>query len=192
MIATPDLGVCLAAAAASGAVGIGLDQVARALADVRRIPGRLERVPSDSPFEVFVDYAHTDDALKNVLSALRELTRRHLIVVFGCGGDRDKTKRPAMGRVASRLADYSVLTSDNPRTEKPDDIIDDIRAGFGTASSFEVVEDRRGAIRRALELADEGDVVLIAGKGHETFQEFEKTTVSFDDRQIVKMELGVD
>jgi UDP-N-acetylmuramoyl-L-alanyl-D-glutamate--2,6-diaminopimelate ligase len=180
----------LAAIAACGDLGVEMECVSRALSEITHIPGRLEEIRSASGFSVFVDYAHTDDALLNVLSTLKEITKGRLIVVFGCGGDRDRTKRPAMGAVASDLADYSILTSDNPRNEDPSSIIAEIEQGFKATDRFEVVEDRREAIERAVAMAESGDTVLVAGKGHETFQEFDKTTVPFDDRQIVKEILG--
>ena len=176
-VATPLIGRhnvfnCLAAASAAVALGVDLDTVASALADVPHIPGRLERVPTDRDFAVFVDYAHTDDALVNVLSSLRPVTDGRLIVVFGCGGDRDRTKRPRMARAAQTHADRIVITSDNPRTEDAQAIIDEIAAGLdrsGLARS-RIEPDRRTAIAAALDLAEAGDVVLIAGKGHETYQ----------------------
>ena len=176
----------LAAAAACGALGVDIGLVADVLSRVTCVPGRLEEVPTDRGFQVFVDYAHTDDALSNVLRCLRELTRGRLIVVFGCGGNRDTSKRPAMGEVAAALADFTVLTSDNPRREKPADIIEQIRAGFGAKTSFRIVEERAEAIRAGLAMAREGDTVLVAGKGHETFQEFANTVIPFDDRSVVR------
>ena len=176
----------LAAVASCGALGIEIDLAARALSEMALVPGRLEEIRTRKGFQVFVDYAHTDDALEHVLKTLREIARKRLIVVFGCGGNRDKTKRPAMGRTAARLADFSILTADNPRHEDPSAIIADICEGFGSAHHFEVVDDRREAITRALDMAGKGDVVLIAGKGHENFQEFDNTMVPFDDREVVK------
>ena len=146
--------------------------------------GRLERVEVNAPFQVFVDYAHTPDALQNVLSTLRETTAGKLIVVFGCGGDRDRAKRPLMGGIAARLADYVVVTSDNPRSENPLDIIREICAGISSAHHVE--PDRRVAIRKALSLAGPGDVVLVAGKGHERGQIFATHTEPFDDREVVR------
>jgi len=141
----------------------------------------------DAPFQVFVDYAHTPDALEKVLSTLREITQGKLIVVFGCGGDRDRMKRPLMGEVAARLADCVVVTSDNPRSEEPGEIIKDICAGI--ARGVEIEEDRRVAIRKALSLAAPGDVVLIAGKGHERGQIFATHTAPFDDCGVVREEV---
>jgi UDP-N-acetylmuramoyl-L-alanyl-D-glutamate--2,6-diaminopimelate ligase len=174
----------LAALACAGALDVPLDAAVGALSELALVPGRLEEVRAECGFQVFVDYAHTDDALGHVLRTLREITAGRLIVVFGCGGDRDRSKRPAMGRVAGQLADHAVLTSDNPRSEDPSAIIEEVLAGFPSRGNVEVVENRREAIERALRVADKGDVVLIAGKGHETFQETANKTVPFDDRQV--------
>ncbi|MCX7887982.1 MAG: UDP-N-acetylmuramoyl-tripeptide--D-alanyl-D-alanine ligase, partial [Verrucomicrobiae bacterium] len=145
-------------------------------------------VPVRGGFNVFVDYAHTEEALRNVLKTLGELTKGRLILVFGCGGDRDKGKRAPMGRAAAELADFSILTSDNPRSEDPREILRQIEAGFppGTQHRYRVVEDRRQAIEQALEMAQPGDTVLIAGKGHESYQEIGGTFVPFSDRQVVE------
>jgi UDP-N-acetylmuramoyl-L-alanyl-D-glutamate--2,6-diaminopimelate ligase len=176
----------MAAAAACGALGTDLKTAAAALSSMPSVPGRLEEIPTGRDFQVFVDYAHTDDALSHVLKTLREITNGRLIVVFGCGGNRDRTKRPVMGRVAGELADHSILTSDNPRNEDPARIIAEIREGFGLGAAVEVRENRADAIQRAIEIAAKGDVVLIAGKGHENFQEFAGRSIPFDDRQVVK------
>lgn len=176
----------LAAVAAAGALGAPLDRALQVLAALGTIPGRLEQVPTRKGFSVFVDYAHTDDALRNVLETLREVTRGRLLVVFGCGGNRDAGKRPAMGAAAAALADHAIVTSDNPRSEDPMRIIEQICAGFGEAKHYDVVPDREAAIKRAVALAQRGDVVLIAGKGHENFQEFANRVVPFDDRQVVR------
>ncbi|UCD30406.1 MAG: UDP-N-acetylmuramoyl-L-alanyl-D-glutamate--2,6-diaminopimelate ligase, partial [Planctomycetota bacterium] len=173
------------AAAAASALGIPPEVIAKGLALVHFIPGRLERVtPDNDPgFSVLVDYAHTDDALANVCSALRGLVDSRLIVMFGCGGDRDCSKRPRMARVAAKFADVLVVTSDNPRTEDPQRIIDDILAGFepDQMSRVCVEPDRRRAIAQAIALAEPGDMVLLAGKGHETYQEIGRERVPFDD-----------
>jgi UDP-N-acetylmuramoyl-L-alanyl-D-glutamate--2,6-diaminopimelate ligase len=149
------------------------------------VPGRLEAVPAKRQFQVFVDYAHTDDALLNVLKTLRELSPRRLIVVFGCGGDRDRQKRPLMGRVVDQNADYGIITSDNPRKEDPDAIIAAVEKGF-RSDRYERIPDRAQAIARAIELAEPRDIVLIAGKGHEAYQEFADHTVPFDDIQVAR------
>ncbi len=180
---------CLASASAGVSLGLSVDAIREGLESVTVIAGRLERVVRDGASgdpTVLVDYAHTDDALKNVLSALRPLTRGELTVIFGCGGDRDRTKRPRMASVAASYADRVVVTSDNPRTEPPEVIIEQIVSGFDSRSLERVtVEvDRKTAIARTIERAKEGDVVLIAGKGHETYQILGRTRVPFDDRAV--------
>jgi UDP-N-acetylmuramoyl-L-alanyl-D-glutamate--2,6-diaminopimelate ligase len=178
----------IAAIAAASALGIPPRDAVLALAKAPQVPGRLEAVQAKRQFRVFVDYAHTDDALLNVLKTLRELGPNRLIVVFGAGGDRDRQKRPLMGRVADQNADYSIITSDNPRKEDPLAIIEEIRKGFHTAN-FEIVPDRAEAIARAISLAHPRDIVLIAGKGHEASQEFADHTVPFDDVQSARQAL---
>ena len=176
----------LAAMSACGALGVEPALMAEVLGRMDSVPGRLERIENERGFLVFVDYAHTPDALSNVLRTLRELTKRRLFAVFGCGGNRDREKRPMMGAAAAALADYSIVTSDNPRNEDPLAIIHEITPGFGGAGNFEVEADRAKAIARAVSLAREGDTVLIAGKGHETYQEYANTVVPFDDREVVR------
>ncbi len=149
------------------------------------VPGRLERIDSAADFSVFVDYAHTPDALNNVISFLRQISSGRIIVVFGCGGERDKSKRPKMGRVVTELADYAIITNDNPRSENPEEIINAIRSGI-SKNNYRVIPDRREAIRQALSIAGSGDVVLIAGKGHEDYQILKNKTVPFDDRQVTR------
>ena len=178
----------LCAAALALEAGVPLETVVAALREAKPRWGRLERVPVALPASVFVDYAHTDDALTNVLGTLREMTKGRVIVVFGCGGDRDRAKRPLMGRACASLAHYLVVTSDNPRTEDPSAIINDILPGIPTGTPMTVEPDRRAAIRCALSLAKAGDVVLVAGKGHESFQELAGRTLPFDDRQVVAEE----
>ena len=175
----------LSAIAACEALGVDPGQIASALAASPVVPGRLEPVPWSGDFRVFVDYAHTDDALKNVLSALNEIKRGRLIVVFGCGGDRDRTKRSRMGKVAAGLADRIVVTSDNPRSEDPQSIIDEVLDGIAPSASdrCEVRVDRRKAIELAARIAESGDIVLIAGKGHETYQEISGRRIDFSDVQ---------
>lgn len=170
----------LAALAACVTCGVDVRRAVDALAAAPQVPGRMERVPSRRNFQVFVDYAHTDDALRNALSALRELKPARLLTVFGCGGDRDSTKRPLMAAAAEELSDVVVLTSDNPRSEDPAKIIADAKKGF-RRGNHEIVEDRTAAIRRAVELAAPGDIVLVAGKGHEKTQILASETVPFDD-----------
>jgi UDP-N-acetylmuramoyl-L-alanyl-D-glutamate--2,6-diaminopimelate ligase len=172
----------LAAAAVAGeAMGLSVHQIATGLRDAIGAPGRLQAVRLGQPFAVLVDYAHTDDALENVLAALRPLTRGKLRVLFGCGGDRDRTKRPRMARTATQLADVVYVTSDNPRTEDPLRIIDEIAAGLGDRGRAIIDPDRHSAIRRIIQDAGEGDVVLLAGKGHENYQILGTTKHHFDD-----------
>jgi UDP-N-acetylmuramoyl-L-alanyl-D-glutamate--2,6-diaminopimelate ligase len=175
----------LAAAGLCLATGLDLDTVAAGLSSLEVIPGRLETIKGDD-FTVVVDYAHTDDALTNVLATLKPLCTGRLIVVFGCGGDRDKTKRPRMARAAERWADRVVVTSDNPRTEEPQAIIDDILAGIEEPNSERVVvePDRGKAIEGAIETARPGDIVLIAGKGHETYQIIGERRLDFSDKDV--------
>jgi UDP-N-acetylmuramoyl-L-alanyl-D-glutamate--2,6-diaminopimelate ligase len=174
----------LAAAAVAGeSFGLSVHQIAAGLSDAAGAPGRLQAVRAGQPFAVLVDYAHTDDALENVLSALRPICRGRLRVLFGCGGDRDRTKRPRMARVAHKWADVIHVTSDNPRSENPNRIIDEILRGFPADSDKEIhIEpDRRRSIEQALSSAEPGDVVLIAGKGHENYQIIEQVKYHFDD-----------
>ena len=173
----------LGAAAAAWALGLTGERISDRLSNVPQVPGRLELI-SEAP-AVLRDYAHTPDALNRAIDAVRPFTVGRLIVVFGCGGDRDRGKRPEMGAIAARKADSSIVTSDNPRTEDPERILDDIEAGMGDVP-HERIEDRRAAISRALELASEGDVVLLAGKGHETYQVRGTAKLPFDERIIVQ------
>ncbi len=175
----------LAALAAAHALGVGVRDAVLSLGKSPQVPGRLEAVPAKRQFQIFVDYAHTPDALLNVLKTLRELGPRRLIVVFGCGGDRDRQKRPLMAGVVDQNADYAIITSDNPRKEDPAAIIAEVEQGF-RSNHYEKVVDRTSAIARAIELAQPHDVVLIAGKGHENYQEFADHTVPFDDIQIAR------
>lgn len=177
----------LGALFAARALGIGDDAIARGLESVRGVPGRFESVDEGQPFEVIVDYAHKPAALENVLRAARDLARGRVLVVVGAGGDRDRGKRPLMGRIASELADVAIVTSDNPRSEEPQAIIDEIVAG--AKNGLDVEPDRATAIARAIELAREGDVVLIAGKGAEQGQEFADRTIPFDDREAARKAL---
>ena len=178
----------LAALAAANSLGLSLREAILSLAKSPQVPGRLEAVPAKRKFQVFVDYAHTPDALLNVLKTLRELSPRKLLVVFGCGGDRDRQKRPLMGAVADQNADFTIITSDNPRKEDPDAIIADAEKGFRNAR-YEKITDRAAAIARAISLAQPRDIVLIAGKGHETYQEFADHTIPFDDIQVARRAL---
>ena len=180
----------LGAYAAMRALGFEERDLLSALRDVAGAPGRFERVPVGRPFDVVVDYAHTDDALRKLLEAARPLTRGKLWVVFGCGGERDRSKRPLMGMVAARLADRVVLTSDNPRGEDPDAILREIQLGTKEHSGIHVEVDRRKAIAYALGLAGAGDLVVVAGKGHELYQIIGDRVLDFDDRNVVKEILG--
>jgi UDP-N-acetylmuramoyl-L-alanyl-D-glutamate--2,6-diaminopimelate ligase len=177
----------LAALGACLALRLPREAILGGLASLAGVSGRLERVEAGQDFAVIVDYAHTDDALRNLLETMRELRPKRVITVFGCGGDRDRTKRPLMGAVASRLSDIVIVTSDNPRSEPPEAIIDEIQSGMnGRKVERHVIADRRDAIAKALELAGPGDAVVIAGKGHETTQVLRDRTIPFDDRQVAR------
>ncbi len=178
----------LAALGAGLALGLPADAVQRGIATLPGVPGRMEKVAAGQDYAVLVDYAHTDDALKNLLETVRGLGPRRVITVFGCGGDRDRSKRPLMGAVAARLSDVVILTSDNPRSEPPEAILDEIRRGIPAARAADtlVIPDRRDAIARALEMGREGVVIVIAGKGHESYQVLRDRTVPFDDRQVAR------
>ena len=189
-----DFNVSNALAAIGAATALGADSAdaARALEDAERVPGRMEPIDAGQSFAVLVDYAHTPDSLENVLLAARRLTPEpgRVICVFGCGGDRDRAKRPLMGEIAARLADVPVVTSDNPRSEDPAAIVEEIRAGMGERDDVWAEVDRRAGIRSALELATDGDTVVIAGKGHEQGQEFAGgRKIPFDDRDVARDEL---
>jgi len=180
----------LAALGAALCEGIGLDEAITSLERIGGVPGRVEPVDAGQEYAVIVDYAHTPDGLENVLNTVKELATGKVICVFGCGGDRDRTKRPIMGRIASELSDKIIVTSDNPRTEDPALIIRDIEAGLKGAGvsrdRYELEPDRRAAIEKAVEMASPGDVVLIAGKGHEAYQIVGDVTYDFDDRLEAK------
>ena len=187
LLGRANLANILAATAATVAYGIPLETIEQGLSGLRVVPGRFERIDEGQPFLVLVDYAHTDDALRNVLSTARQLTRHRLIVVFGCGGDRDRDKRPLMGEAAGAMSDLAVLTSDNPRSEDPLHIMNDALVGLQRTGKRYLVEvDRTSAIRLALEQGSEGDVIVVAGKGHETYQVLKDRTIHFDDREVVR------
>jgi UDP-N-acetylmuramoyl-L-alanyl-D-glutamate--2,6-diaminopimelate ligase len=177
----------LAAWCATFANGIDPEIIAGGIRECSAVPGRFERVQMGQPFLVVVDYAHTDDALRNTIAVARRLTDKRVITLFGCGGDRDRTKRPLMGRAAAEASDLVVLTSDNPRSEDPLAIMNDAMVGIRRLDTPYITEvDREKAIRRAIEAAGPGDVVILAGKGHETYQTLKDRTVPFDDREVAK------
>jgi UDP-N-acetylmuramoyl-L-alanyl-D-glutamate--2,6-diaminopimelate ligase len=173
----------LAASTAALAGGLGLDAVAAGLGNAEVVPGRLERIDSTAPFSVFIDFAHTPDALRRTIETLRETSHGKILVLFGCGGDRDRGKRPLMGEAVTSLADYAVLSSDNPRSEDPGRIIDDVRPGLKGGADVKIIEDRKKAIAHILDKASEGDVVLLAGKGAENYQEIKGIRQPYSDRE---------
>jgi UDP-N-acetylmuramoyl-L-alanyl-D-glutamate--2,6-diaminopimelate ligase len=177
----------LAACGAGLSYGIAPETVARGIAALQSVPGRFERVDEGQPFVVAVDYAHTDDALRNTIAVARGLNPKRIITLFGCGGDRDRTKRPLMGQAAAEASDFVVLTSDNPRSEDPLAIMNDALVGIRRVDVPHAIEpDRAAAIRRALKEAREGDIVILAGKGHETYQVLKDRTIPFDDRAVAR------
>ena len=183
---------CVASCIGALTVGVSLDQSMRALQNFEGVPGRLQKVRTTAGKTVFVDYAHTPDALENVLQSLVEVRKRmqeknKIIVVFGCGGDRDKLKRPLMGKIATTIADYVFITSDNPRTESPSNIIDEIKAGIAeNLKNFTVEIDREKSIAAAIRMATDYDVILIAGKGHEDYQILGTEKIHFNDVEIAQ------
>ena len=177
----------LAAVAACQALGIDAGAIRSGIEAVGFVPGRLEPIECGQPFKVFVDFAHTEDALTNVLGLLKEVAKAKIITVFGCGGNRDRSKRPMMGKAACRLSDHVIITSDNPRFEEPGAIIDEIAGGVrGVFSNYEIEADRRKAIEKALDLAGTGSIVVIAGKGHEAGQIIKEKVLPFDDREVAR------
>ncbi|MGP1366887.1 MAG: UDP-N-acetylmuramoyl-L-alanyl-D-glutamate--2,6-diaminopimelate ligase [Schwartzia sp. (in: firmicutes)] len=183
----------LGAVGAALAENIPLSAVEKALAEFPGVPGRFELVDCGQPFAVVVDYAHTPDGLENILKAARQITSHHIITVFGCGGDRDKTKRPLMGRIAAALSDAVIVTSDNPRSEDPSVIVEEVMAGVRETIGVKAVEailERREAIFVAIAMAQPGDTVVIAGKGHEDYQILKEETIHFDDREVAREALG--
>jgi UDP-N-acetylmuramoyl-L-alanyl-D-glutamate--2,6-diaminopimelate ligase len=175
------------------ALGLDRNSIIRGIETVESVPGRLEAVNGGQKFKVFVDYAHTEDALKNVLGLLKEVAERDIITVFGCGGNRDRSKRPLMGRAACASSNNVIITSDNPRNEDPMAIIEEIESGIkGVYSNYRIVPDRRKAIEEALAMASKGDIVLIAGKGHEDYQIIGEKKSRFDDKEVVRDILGKD
>ncbi len=177
----------LAALGAGLSYGLDLEAMAAAVPACRAVPGRFEPVAGGQPFLVAVDYAHTDDALRNAIQTARSLSKGKVITLFGCGGDRDRTKRPLMGMAAAELSDFVVLTSDNPRSEDPLSIMNDAMVGLRRFDTPHVAEPDRGrAIQLAIQQAQPGDVVLLAGKGHETYQILKDRTIHFDDRETAR------
>ena len=176
----------LAATSCAFIMGIETEKIKAGLESVTRVPGRIEMLQTGTPYKVILDYSHSPDALENILKTVRQFARNRVIALFGCGGDRDKGKRPMMGEIGGRLADHCILTSDNPRTENPMVILAAIEKGIKpTGKSYEVIENRREAIRHALEMAQDGDVIVLAGKGHETYQEIMGVKRPFDEKVIV-------
>ena len=180
----------LATISLATALGIDAEKIKEGLENIL-VPGRNELVPNKAELPIMLDYAHTAESLENILQASKTYTPGRVICVFGCGGDRDKTKRPRMGEVAGRLADYTIVTTDNPRTEDPEAIIKDIEEGISkTKGKYEIIVDRREAIEKAIKMMNKRDLVILAGKGHETYQEINKQKFPFDERVIVKEILG--
>jgi len=178
--ALASIGACLA-------LGIDLEDIKAGLKKEKGVPGRAQLVPTGRDFSVLIDYAHTPDGLQNILSTVRDFAKGRVITVFGCGGDRDRTKRPIMGRIAGQLSDFCVITSDNPRTEDPMKIIRDIEEGIkDTGSSYVVIENRYQAIKYAITNAEKDDIIVLAGKGHETYQEINGVRYHFDENEVVR------
>jgi UDP-N-acetylmuramoyl-L-alanyl-D-glutamate--2,6-diaminopimelate ligase len=176
----------LCAIGAAMALEIPFERVQSGLKEVI-VPGRAEIVQANDNYTVMVDYAHTPDSLENILSSVKQFAKGRVVSVFGCGGDRDKTKRPIMGEISGKIADYTVITSDNPRTEVPMQIIKEIEEGIiKTGSDYKIIEDRRAAIKYAILNAKKDDVIVIAGKGHETYQDFGDKKIDFDERKVVR------
>ena len=175
----------LSAICAAYQIGVPIELIKTSLKNMPNVPGRMQTVPNDKNLNVIVDYAHTPDSLKNVLETVRKFALGNIITVFGCGGDRDKDKRPMMGEIAGKLSDYCIITSDNPRTESPQKILEDIEVGIlKTNCKYEMILDRKEAIFRAINFAAPNDAIIIAGKGHENYQIFSDRTIHFDDSEI--------
>ena len=175
----------LAAISSACSIGIPVDAAIKGIAELRAVPGRMERIDLGK-FSAVIDYAHSPDALDNLLSSLRPLTRGRLIAIFGCGGDRDRGKRPMMAEAVARHADLAILTNDNPRTEDPALIMNEAERGFGSFTAFEKIADRREAILSTLDKARDGDMIAIAGKGHEDYQILGTQIIHFSDREVVE------
>ena len=168
-------------------LGVDFTDVLEAISKSNGVKGRIEVVPTpNQDYTVIIDYAHSPDGLENIISSLKEIANGRVVTVFGCGGDRDKTKRPKMGKIAADLSDFCVVTSDNPRSENPSDIIKDILEGMKDSKTpYEVVENRKEAIAWAMKNAKKDDIILLAGKGHETYQILPTGTIHFDEREVV-------
>jgi UDP-N-acetylmuramoyl-L-alanyl-D-glutamate--2,6-diaminopimelate ligase len=186
LLGNPNLSNILAAVATCFDLGIDKETIREGVEACSTVPGRFEMIDCGQDFRVIVDYAHTEDALEKVLLTARELDPNRILLLFGCGGERDKSKRPAMGAVAERLSDFCVISSDNPRSEDPMVIIEEITKGFRKTSHYTIEPDREEAIRKILKMAISGDVVVLAGKGHETYQVLADKTIHFDDREIAR------
>lgn len=177
----------LAVIAASISMNIPTNIIQKGISNIKGVPGRIQNIPNDKGFNVIVDYAHTPDGVENIIKAVREFTNGRIITVFGCGGDRDKKKRPIMGEISAKLSDYTILTSDNPRSEEPIDILRDIEIGVQPITdNYEMIADRREAIYKAVNMAMKNDSVIIAGKGHEDYEIFKDKTIHFDDLEVAK------
>lgn len=177
----------LAAASLAMILGIDIQVIKSGLESVKAVPGRIEMLDTHTPYKVILDYSHSPDALKNILTTVRTFTKNRVIALFGCGGDRDQGKRPKMGEIGGKLADYSILTSDNPRTEDPNAILRSIEKGMQkSGGQYVIIENRRDAIRHALSMGQEGDVIILAGKGHETYQDIMGVKRPFDEKRVVQ------
>ena len=177
----------MAAASCAMVLGISAEDIKAGLEGMPSVPGRIEMLPTNTPYRVILDYSHVPDALMNILTTVRQFAKARVIALFGCGGDRDQGKRPMMGEIGGKLADLSILTSDNPRTEDPMKILEAIEAGIKpTGGEYVVIENRREAIRYAMEIAEAGDIIVLAGKGHETYQEINGVKYPFDEKVVVQ------
>ena len=187
LIGKPNVYNTLSSLAVSLALDVPKDAIRGGIASLQGVPGRFERVENSRGLHIYVDYAHTDDALKNLLETAQDLAQKKIILVFGAGGDRDKTKRPRMGAIAGELADFTILTSDNPRTESPLAIISEIEQGIKTTGpkKYLILPDRREAIEKAFSFAKKDDMILVAGKGHEDYQILGNTVISFSDKDVI-------
>ena len=193
LLGKPNLYNILASIAVALSLNIPVSAIKEGIASLQEVPGRFEKIKNTLGLHIFVDYAHTDDALKNLLETVRELNPKRIILIFGAGGDRDKTKRPRMGEVAGNLADWTILTSDNPRSEDPLAIISDIEKGIKKtgAKNYKILPDRKEAIEHALSFGEKGDYILVAGKGHEDYQIIKGKVIPFKDADVIRVILGI-